>query len=149
RTSLLVIATERMGPHSKGDDLRDATEMERIRQRDPLLRVGRELDSGERELIESQNREFIGRLHQQALASPPASALVARQSICVGAVPNPLAVHEGTPGNVRQQLNSALREMLRDDPRVLLLGEDLHDPYGGAFKVTAGFSTEFPERVIS
>jgi 2-oxoisovalerate dehydrogenase E1 component len=32
---------------------------------------------------------------------------------------------------------------------VILLGEDLHDPYGGAFKVTAGLSTEFPERVIS
>jgi 2-oxoisovalerate dehydrogenase E1 component len=31
----------------------------------------------------------------------------------------------------------------------LLLGEDLHDPYGGAFKVTAGLSSAFPGRVIS
>ena len=31
----------------------------------------------------------------------------------------------------------------------MLLGEDLHDPYGGAFKVTAGLSTAFPGRVIS
>ncbi len=30
-----------------------------------------------------------------------------------------------------------------------LLGEDLHDPYGGAFKVTQGLSTDFPGRVIS
>jgi 2-oxoisovalerate dehydrogenase E1 component len=30
-----------------------------------------------------------------------------------------------------------------------VLGEDLHDPYGGAFKVTAGLSTAFPGRVIS
>jgi 2-oxoisovalerate dehydrogenase E1 component len=30
-----------------------------------------------------------------------------------------------------------------------VLGEDLHDPYGGAFKVTAGLSTDFAERVIS
>src|SRR5439155_5495925 len=35
------------------------------------------------------------------------------------------------------------------DPDVLLLGEDLHDPYGGAFKVTQGLSTDFPGRVIS
>jgi len=39
--------------------------------------------------------------------------------------------------------------LLSTDPNVLLLGEDLHDPYGGAFKVTAGLSTRFPGRVIS
>ena len=32
---------------------------------------------------------------------------------------------------------------------MILLGEDLHDPYGGAFKVTAGLSTDFEGRVIS
>ena len=39
--------------------------------------------------------------------------------------------------------------MLNASDKVILLGEDLHDPYGGAFKVTAGLSTEFPGRVIS
>ena len=50
---------------------------------------------------------------------------------------------------MRLQLNSALRELLRDEPRTILLGEDLQDPYGGAFKVTAGLSTDYPGRVIS
>jgi 2-oxoisovalerate dehydrogenase E1 component len=62
---------------------------------------------------------------------------------------NASARHAVSPGNVRLQLNSALEELLRDDPRVVMLGEDLHDPYGGAFKVTANLSTRFPERVIS
>ncbi len=39
--------------------------------------------------------------------------------------------------------------MLEASPKVILLGEDLHDPYGGAFKVTAGLSTDFSDRVIS
>jgi pyruvate/2-oxoglutarate/acetoin dehydrogenase E1 component len=30
-----------------------------------------------------------------------------------------------------------------------LLGEDILDPYGGAFKVTRGLSTKFPERVLT
>ena len=30
-----------------------------------------------------------------------------------------------------------------------MLGEDIVDPYGGAFKVTKGLSEEFPGRVIS
>ena len=32
---------------------------------------------------------------------------------------------------------------------MILLGEDLADPYGGAFKVTRGLSTDFPGRVRS
>jgi pyruvate/2-oxoglutarate/acetoin dehydrogenase E1 component len=43
----------------------------------------------------------------------------------------------------------ALRAALAEDDRVILLGEDLVDPYGGAFKVTRGLSTDFPGRVRS
>lgn len=48
-----------------------------------------------------------------------------------------------------ESLNRALHDLLATDPRVMLLGEDLLDPYGGAFKVTKGLSTEFPDRVLS
>lgn len=48
-----------------------------------------------------------------------------------------------------EAIRSALREALREDKRVILLGEDIRDPYGGSFKVTKGLSTEFPERVIN
>lgn len=44
-------------------------------------------------------------------------------------------------------LNAALRHLLESDERVYLWGEDLLDPYGGAFKVTAGLQTDFPDRV--
>jgi pyruvate/2-oxoglutarate/acetoin dehydrogenase E1 component len=44
-------------------------------------------------------------------------------------------------------LGDALHAALSDDERVLVLGEDIADPYGGAFKVTRGLSTAFPERV--
>src|SRR5512136_861277 len=46
-------------------------------------------------------------------------------------------------------LNTALKEALTRDERVLLLGEDILDPYGGAFKVTRGLSEAFPERVLA
>jgi acetoin:2,6-dichlorophenolindophenol oxidoreductase subunit beta len=44
-------------------------------------------------------------------------------------------------------LGDTLRHTLESDPRVIVLGEDIVDPYGGAFKVTRGLSTDFPERV--
>lgn len=46
-------------------------------------------------------------------------------------------------------LNQALHRLMVEDPRIILLGEDLADPYGGAFKVTRGLSSEFGPRVKS
>jgi pyruvate dehydrogenase E1 component beta subunit len=47
----------------------------------------------------------------------------------------------------RDALRSALREALRSDPRVFIMGEDV-GRYGGSFKVTHGLLEEFgPERV--
>lgn len=49
---------------------------------------------------------------------------------------------------VAEHLNRALHTLFAEDPRVLLLGEDLLDPYGGAFKISSGLSTRYPERVL-
>lgn len=50
---------------------------------------------------------------------------------------------------VLDSLNTALRQALAQDERVLILGEDVLDPYGGAFKVTRGLSNAFPGRVLT
>ncbi|WP_329467279.1 alpha-ketoacid dehydrogenase subunit beta [Streptomyces sp. NBC_01431] len=46
-------------------------------------------------------------------------------------------------------LNRALHTVMAEDDRLYLLGEDIADPYGGAFKVTRGLSTAFPGRTLS
>jgi pyruvate/2-oxoglutarate/acetoin dehydrogenase E1 component len=46
-----------------------------------------------------------------------------------------------------ESLNQGLRAAMRADERIHLLGEDVLDPYGGAFKVEKGLSSEFPDRV--
>lgn len=46
-------------------------------------------------------------------------------------------------------LNQALHQAFEADTSVYFLGEDIVDPYGGAFKVSKGLSTVFPERVFS
>jgi pyruvate/2-oxoglutarate/acetoin dehydrogenase E1 component len=50
---------------------------------------------------------------------------------------------------VLESLNHALHQALTEDERVYVLGEDILDPYGGAFKVTRGLSLAFPGRVLS
>lgn len=50
---------------------------------------------------------------------------------------------------VLERLNFALHRALETDERVFVLGEDILDPYGGAFKVTRGLSSRFPGRVLT
>ncbi|MBG0771215.1 MAG: alpha-ketoacid dehydrogenase subunit beta [Anaerolineaceae bacterium] len=56
---------------------------------------------------------------------------------------------ESLPRTVLQSLNQALHQALAENPQVVLLGEDILDPYGGSFKVDRGLSTAFPERVLT
>jgi pyruvate/2-oxoglutarate/acetoin dehydrogenase E1 component/pyruvate/2-oxoglutarate dehydrogenase complex dihydrolipoamide acyltransferase (E2) component len=50
---------------------------------------------------------------------------------------------------VAENLNRALHELFEASSDVYLLGQDVLDPYGGAFKVTRGLSTAYPDRVLS
>jgi len=48
-----------------------------------------------------------------------------------------------------QSINKALEAKLISDKRVVLLGEDIQDPYGGAFKVTKGLSSRYSKRIMN
>jgi pyruvate/2-oxoglutarate/acetoin dehydrogenase E1 component len=50
---------------------------------------------------------------------------------------------------VAEALNEALHQVMASRPDLYLLGEDVRDPYGGAFRVTRGLSTQFPDRIMS
>jgi len=147
----LVIDTRRLGPHSKGDDLRSDAEKAAIHARDPLEKLGRSLPDAVRQEIEARNRTYLEAIEESANASPEAREETPLEHIFAHASHTPAVSYpaDGDGGNVRQVINDALRHLLENDNQILLLGEDLHDPYGGAFKVTAGLSSAFPGRVIS
>jgi pyruvate/2-oxoglutarate/acetoin dehydrogenase E1 component len=48
-----------------------------------------------------------------------------------------------------QVLNETLHELFASRDDVYLLGEDVLDPYGGAFKVSQGLSDAYPDRVLT
>ena len=47
-----------------------------------------------------------------------------------------------------EAISAGLREEMRRDPDVLVLGEDVGGSFGGAFKVTEGFSEEFGDELV-
>lgn len=146
---MLVIDTGRLGPHSKGDDLRSKAERDELAVRDPLRQLAGSLNATEIGAIEAANRSFLKDVEARAMASPVAVFSTAPEHTFRTMLDSDFpAADTGSP-NVRLALNSALTKLLARDPDVVLLGEDLHDPYGGAFKVTAGLSEQYPGRVIS
>ena len=154
RPGFLVIDTKRLGPHSKGDDLRPESEKQAISQRDPLAALGQRLPEQARLAIEELNQAFIQEVEAAATASPEACFAEPPRHIFSGSGADPewtvaMPPESGQGENVRTHLNRALHFLLESSDRTIVLGEDLHDPYGGAFKVTAGLSSGFSGRVLS
>ena len=149
RPGMLVIDTGRLGPHSKGDDLRDPAELEKLIAKDPLLALGAMLPEGQVEKIQATCRTFLREVERVAMLSPPAAFDPVPEHVFRPALDVEFPEAESALPNSRAALKDALHQRLGNDPDVILLGEDLHDPYGGACKVTAGLSEKFKGRVIS
>ena len=147
----LIIHTYRFGPHSKGDDTRSAEEIAYIKEhRDPLKIHARRLAPDEREVIEAEERALIEQAYRLALEDE--YPVPEEETLTPGPSPTGRRGEEKggkeKPLTVLQALNLALHQALAEDERVFLFGQDLLDPYGGAFKVTQGCSSRFPQRVF-
>lgn len=70
----LILHTQRLGPHSKGDDTRSAQDLARLRQeRDPLRIQAERLDPAERERIEAEARAEVADALERARKDPEPS----------------------------------------------------------------------------
>ena len=83
---LLVIDTMRLGPHSKGDDLREEAEMAQIRERDPLARLGGTLQPAARAEIERRNLEFIADVENSVTLPEKRDSIVFRPTLSAAAL---------------------------------------------------------------
>ena len=133
----LALPTYRLAPHSKGDDTRQRDELAAAWDRDPLERLGGRLEPGERARLDAAaaaraegDRRCPGRNTPVAYPICRGSTMAARLTYL-------------------ESLRTGLHTILEQDPRAVVLGEDILDPYGGAFKVTQGLSTRFPDRVFT
>src|SRR5262245_10502515 len=145
-----VLDTYRLGPHSKGDDHRTTEEMAPHRAADPYVVLRAELGETRAAAIEAAARARVERAVEAAEAAPFAALAtdeVARLHRPRGAARSVSVLAADGQKTVVQRLNEALHEVMDRRADVLVLGEDLLDPYGGAFKVTRGLSTRFPDRV--
>jgi 2-oxoisovalerate dehydrogenase E1 component len=149
-----IIDTRRLMPHSKGDDHRPKAALDKLWASDPLT-----------SLLESEG-DARGLFEQAQVEMETAAAAVSARPLaepgCGRAWPDdnraiwsedlwaqpPHGTSAAAPRMV-EELNRALHAAMAANSKVMLLGEDVVDPYGGAFKASKGLSTAFPEQVFS
>jgi 2-oxoisovalerate dehydrogenase E1 component len=107
------------------------------------------LTPAERDLIRGDLKPRIEALVDAALASPEPVSSAERERADVYAA-GPARVEEPSPELLAgaperrylDAISDGLREVMRNDPGVVLLGQDIAE-YGGVFKATEGFVAEF------
>jgi 2-oxoisovalerate dehydrogenase E1 component len=148
-----LVNTYRLRAHSKGDDDREVDEIREYEQQDILYRLKEEdgayIDSTH-EQINDEVWEFINSIgDMEELGIAEYLQAPKTNGIYTGNGVHPLEYEEYIPGQNRQiqDINASFHRLLEDE-RTIFLGEDILDPYGGAFKVAKGLSNKFPDRVI-
>jgi 2-oxoisovalerate dehydrogenase E1 component len=141
----LQIDTYRLMAHSKGDDDRDPSEVERHWSRDPIT-VFMQENAEATENIRTEIKERVEAAVISATAAPYAQVKDDEGALDFGA-PAWIPTHIGSSERLVTLIHAALRRNMLRNEKILLIGEDIEGPYGGAFKVTKNLSLEFPGRV--
>ena len=142
-----LVNTYRLKAHSKGDDDRDITEIQEFEKKDILNRLKIQ-DPKIIENIDNQVNEEIWEFINQVLND---------EELYITDYFNTKLINEHNVINYSKYVPSVNRQIqnlssifsnLMNDKKTVFIGEDIIDPYGGAFKVSKGLSTKFAERVI-
>jgi 2-oxoisovalerate dehydrogenase E1 component len=151
-----VLDTYRLAAHSKGDDDRSSEELEHHWRQDALAQLQQRVGKSAAGALLDAARARVDAAVTAAETAPftqidPQAEAQAFERRGHGTEALVAFAHSTTePARlVAQHLNITLHETMAAHEEVLLIGEDLLDPYGGAFKVSRGLSTRFPDRVLA
>lgn len=149
-----ILHTHRIAAHSKGDDTRSAEQLAHARRHDPMLELGALVGDDRLLLSREQANARVDLAVSRAESTPHLSldGAIEEARLQAGPPADPVQVfarRTDEPRAVVECLNEALHAVMSASDAVVLLGEDIADPYGGAFKVTRGTSSAFPGRVFS
>lgn len=144
----IIANTYRLEAHSKGDDFRDPAEIATARAFDPLARAQAALPTGEIARVRGEAEARIAAAFAGAADAPlpPEREIISADRV-PPSVPSKFPWRTGRRDSLLTELQRVLEKAMEQRPEVHLLGEDILDPSGGAFRVTSGLSTRYPGRV--
>lgn len=156
--TILWFDLDRLSSHTSSDDhrvYRDLDEIAAMADRDPIRLLKEELiASGEltEEKFEAMQAEIVEAVdadYRRAETAPdPLASEVSLHAWGEDVLPSRPPIETG-PQTMVDAVNTVLHKALESDPNVIFFGEDIEDPKGGVFKLTAGCSEKFPKQVFN
>ena len=145
--SFIHINTYRLKAHSKGDDDRDKNEIEEFEKKDLISNFilnddeyGKYYDEIKNKIRAYSNSvSENSQMDKNKYVGSEKIFLHKKYSLCDVRIEKKQS----------DLINNYFHESINDDKNILLIGEDIKDPYGGAFKITKGLSDRYNENVIS
>jgi 2-oxoisovalerate dehydrogenase E1 component len=136
--------TNRLASHSKGDDTRSDQTIKQLIEKDWYEKLKKHYPEHLVQL-ELKVKNKIDKIIEDILSRDNVKPVELKKSFNSENILNNKFVIE----KVLNNLNRSISLLMRESNNSYFIGEDILDPYGGAFKVSKGLSTEFPERVIT
>lgn len=157
--SVLVCEIDRLCSHTSSDDhrvYRPAEEISQMMERDPISTLAEQLvEIGELtwEQWEDIRQEIDKKVDQDYLEAenaedPKAEELLDHMygDMPVAQVP---PLEGGKKWRMVDAVNQVFKEGLKKDEDYVFFGEDIEDPKGGVFRLTADLSDAYPDRVCN
>jgi len=153
RPYCLIVKSNRMGPHSKGDDTRSKKELTSVINNDTLKKSIKEFNENNKiaELKNTSNK-FIEKIFKDCLNENfenninLENKIISKNNNIIDTKKILSKIHNKRFSEV---INSTLLNLFKKNEKMFMIGEDILDPYSGAFKITKGLSNNFPNRVYS
>lgn len=146
----IIVNSVRLGAHSKGDDTRDDSEIQRLKLLDPIIQMEKSLPYEITEQLRKDAKEAIKSIIDDALNTTRtynSTNLLKTDEDC-----NPcFEEREFVNFEIdlfRNQINRTIDGFLTNYNGVFF-GEDIRDPYGGAFKVSVGLTKKHDDKIVN
>ena len=145
-----LIDTYRLNPHSKGDDDRNIEEINAYTLKDSLNVYNQDNESNYNEMLLEVNERINGIVTQAEIDEEQSGNSYFDPLISSGQVSSTdLVPLEKFPDRLINRINQFFDQTIEKDKSVLFIGEDVHSPYGGAFKASKNLSDKYPDNVYT
>jgi 2-oxoisovalerate dehydrogenase E1 component len=148
---ILIIETQRLLAHSKGDDDRDPNFLKIQFETDPLNVWIKTDPINSNSLFEKYKMRYLNEISEIKGKSIIKNVGTSSLPQLKNNIESNELLNKNNNDKIRvvEVLNKSLHNIFSKNEKCILIGEDVKDPYGGAFKVTKGLYDCFGDRIFS
>lgn len=143
-----IVHNYRLGAHSKGDDTRSRAEIEKNEKNDPIRIIKERIGVESYNIIYQKFRKKFEYLVRE-LEKESSIEIKGVKEVSLGKERKEYSFLCSSSERYADKMRKAFDVALKNNHKLVFLGEDIRDPYGGAFKITRGLSEKYNGQILN